>query len=164
MRRVTRTWKTKAGKTVTRTYTYKYKKSRRGTVYVNAKGQKNKRNIQNYIDNINNSNMTEAEKRTAINEFMAEVNKRKKNKERFTSNGWAGMQEKDARKRMFANAGYDIDDEDDLADLLDEYGIDEAEFRDDKNWQGNKFTTKDGRKFVLKVKYHGDAWLEEHII
>lgn len=162
MRQVKRTWKTKSGKTITKIYQYKYKTSRKGKTYVDRKGRVNKKNVQNYVDNINASNMTAAEKRTAINDFLAEVDKRKVNKERFTSNGWAGMQQKDARWRMFANAGYDVEDEDDLAELLDSHDIDRDEFFDEANWEGTTFKTKDGRTFVLKVQYKGDAWLEQH--
>ena len=123
MKKVTRKYYSKRlGKTITKTYSYNnYKythKSTRGKVLVNAKGQVNKKNVDELKQIIKDSDeYTAAEKRAALADVDAYVNARHKSKKKLTTTGLAGLRVSDDESfyeyeggwkyaKMFANAGY----------------------------------------------------------
>ena len=54
---------------------------------------------------------------------------------------------------MFANAGWD------LADVAEEYDIDEDALRNSKNWNGSNFTWN-GKTWTFKFSYTGDILVD----
>lgn len=160
IKKVTRTYKTKSGKLVTKTYTYggdkyKYKhKSTKGKVLVNSRGVINKKNIEKLKEEImNDPNLTNAEKRAALKDIDVYVFTRHQNKQKLTTTGFAGIEANDDITRMFANAGYTVED---AADLI---GVDPDELLDEDNWVDGDFIYN-GHTYRFNFNYTGDIWTE----
>lgn len=109
------------------------RKSSRGRVLVSAKGRKNTKNINDYINKINNDkSLNAAEKRAKIADLKDYVDSRaKKNRQiagsRLTTNGFEGFEKTSGLERMFANVGMSADE------IAARYGFDEAELLDPDN-------------------------------
>ena len=123
-------------------YTYgKYKhKSTRGKVLVSKKGRVNYKNVKEYVDGIMNSNMSDSQKRSVLTKLQIEMDDRRKSgansNKGLTTNGFENLMHDNytEQERMFANAGWDIDD------VADEYDIDRQALRNPNNWNGSKFS------------------------
>lgn len=158
MRIVKRTYKTKHG-VVTKTYTYGHA-SRRGKTLVGKGGKKNTKNIQSFIDSINNNpNFSEAEKRTTINDLKTFINQRVKQGRKLTTTGFTGHRQDDEIDRLFSNFG--ITAEEAAAEL----GVSIDTIYDTDNWYDGIFSFKDEdknklRKFEFKRTYTENIWEE----
>jgi hypothetical protein len=144
---VKRTWTKADGTVVTRTYSYEGK-SRKGKVLVNAKGQINYKNVKKFKDEIQNSSASIAEKRTLLADLDSRLRERHRNKKKLTTTGFAGLQQDEAIERMFANAGYSP------SEAASEFGLDETELLDSKNWNDNIYTEK-GVQYTFTFTYTG---------
>lgn len=144
---VKRTWTRADGTKVTRTYSYEGK-SRKGKVLVNAKGQINYKNVKKFKDEIQNSSASIAEKRTLLADLDSRLRERHRNKKKLTTTGFAGLQQDEKVERMFANAGYSP------SEAASEFGLDETELLDAKNWNDNIYTEK-GVQYAFTFTYTG---------
>lgn len=94
---------------VTKEYSYKYGKSTRGKILVNAKGQINKKNYQAYRDAIDrNDKLTDAEKKTLKNTLEDYVEERARNRQKLSTTGFEGHIEYGAARKIegyFTNFG-----------------------------------------------------------
>ena len=138
---------------------YKYGKtgSTRGKVLVNSKGVVNTKNVAKYKAQImSSSELTDVQKDTLVNTVDSWVFDRKRRKTKLTTTGFEGIIADDSRTRMFANAGWSIDD------AADELGISVADLLDEDNWTKDEFTFEDsaGKKITKKFKfnYRGNIW------
>lgn len=115
------------------------RKSSRGRVLVNAKGRKNTKNINDYIERINNdSSLSALEKRAKIADLRVYVEDRAKhnrrlNGSRLTTTGFEGWEADTELERMFANVGMSAEE------IAIEYDLDEAELLDPSNWNKGIF-------------------------
>lgn len=120
----------------------KRRKSTRGRVLVSPTGRKYKKNIEAYIDKINNDpNLSRAEKRSKITDLQIYIEDRaKRNKEgtgkRLTTNGFEAWEADTDLERMFASLGMSA------ADVADEYDLDESELLNPANWNKGVFMNK----------------------
>lgn len=145
---VKRSWMRKDGTIVVREYTYKQGRSRKGKVLVSNKGVVNQKNVTKFKNDIMNSKLSDAEKRTLLADLDARIRQRKKSKHKLTTTGFAGLQQEQEIERLFANAGYSIEE------AAKEYGIDESALRDAENWTGEIFTY-DGITYTFNFNYTG---------
>lgn len=145
---VTRTWIRADGTVVTRTYTYESGRSRRGKVLVSAKGVVNKKNVDNYKEEILNSSISNAEKRTLLSDLDARIRERKRNKKKLTTTGFVGLQQEGKIERLLANAGYSTEE------LAAEFELSEKELLNPDNWEGNIFTAG-AAQYEFKFSYTG---------
>lgn len=145
---VKRTWKRADGTVITRTYTYGVGKSRRGRVLVNAKGVINKKNVDKFKDEIRNSAISSAEKRTLLADLDARLRERKRNKKKLTTTGFAGLQQTEKIERLFVNAGYSI------SEAAAEFGLSEEELLKPENWSGDVYT-QGGNQYAFAFTYTG---------
>lgn len=149
---VKRTWTTKSGITKTKSYTYGVGKSRRGKVLVSKSGTLNKKNIQAFKDEINNSKKySAAEKRALIADLNIIIKQRQKSNRKLTTTGFVGEIEDKAISRMFANAGYSAEE------AARELGVTEAEILDKRNWSGETFTLG-SVAYQFKFNYTGSVF------
>lgn len=157
MKKITRTWTTKKGVTKTKTYKYDQKfKSRKSKTLVSKSGKINKKNVQDFKDEImNSSEYNDAEKRTLINDLNIIVRKREKDRRKLTVNGFLGEISDDAIDRMFANAGASVEE------IAEWYDLDEADIRDKKNWSGDVLTID---KKSYRFSHNYNAGLLEAIL
>lgn len=115
------------------------RKSSRGRVLVSAKGRKNTKNINDYIDKINHDpNLTEGEKRSKIADLKIYIEDRAKHNrqltgKRLTTNGFEGWEADSELNRMFANLGMSAEE------LAYEYDLDAEELLDPSNWENGVF-------------------------
>lgn len=152
MRKVTRTWTNKkTGETITREYTYKTGKSRKGYVLIDSKGHLRKKNIEKYKQIINaNDSYTVAEKRMLIVDLEDYINVRKGEKRKLTTRGFEGHLQENEIERMFANAGMSS------SEVAQDMGIDEADILNPENWE-NGLLVINGVKYAFNHNYTGDA-------
>lgn len=147
-RTVKRRWIRKDGTVVIREYTYKQGRSRKGKVLVNDKGVVIQKNVNKFKAEIMNSKLSDAEKRTLVSDLDARIRQRKKSKHKLTTTGFAGLQQDQEIERLFANAGYSIEE------AAKEYGIDELALRDAGNWAGETFNYG-GVSYAFNFNYTG---------
>lgn len=122
----------KAGKYVTREYTYRSGKS---TTLVKKGGKVNQEAIDRVKAEIDaRDDLSPLEKKYAKNDLDDLVWIRSKNKKKLTENGFWGKQSENDIDRLLANLGTDADE---LADL---YGISTSEIYDEDNWTSDTFT------------------------
>lgn len=144
-------WSKKKGDWVTKIYTYEGK-SRRGKVLVSKSGQVNKKNVEEYKQQIENSNVyTEAEKRMLKADLNNLIRQRSKNKQKMTTTGFEGYEAETKIERFFVNAGYSVEE---AAEIL---GVSEEEIYDKRNWQGNVLTVS-GQSYEIKFNYTGSLF------
>lgn len=157
MKKITRTWKLKDGTIRTKTYKYDTKfKSRKSKTLVSKSGKINKKNVQEFKDEImKSSEYNDAEKRTLINDLNIIVRKREKDRRKLTVNGFLGEISDEAIDRMFANAGASVEE------VAAWYDLDEADIRDKKNWSGDTLTI--GKK-SYRFSHNYNAGLLEAIL
>ena len=147
-RTVKRTWRKADGTVVTREYTYNVGKSRRGKVLVNARGVINKKNVDAFKQEIRDSSISTAEKRTLLADLDANIRQRKGEKKKLTTTGFAGLQQEERIDRLFANAGYSV------AEAAEEFGFSEEELLNPDNWRGDTFT-QNGVQYAFAFTYTG---------
>ena len=134
------------------------RKSSRGRVLVSAKGRKYTKNINDYINKINNDkSLNAAEKRAKIADLKDYIDSRaKKNKQtagsRLTTNGFEGWEADTGLKRMFANVGMSA------KEIAERYDLDEDELLDSDNWFGNVFTDSKGNTYKFNFSYTGEIF------
>lgn len=115
------------------------RKSSRGRVLVSRTGRKNKKNIDTYIDKINNDReLTASEKRAKIADLRAYIEDRaKQNRQgtgkRLTTTGFEGWEADSDLERMFANVGMSAEE------IAYEYNLDADELLDPDNWNKGVF-------------------------
>ena len=122
------------GTVVTKEYTYDKGKSRRGKVLVNARGVINKKNVEDFRQEIQDSDIGVAEKRTLLADLDARLRERKRNKKKLTTTGFMGLQQEEKVERLFANAGYSI------SEAAEAFGLNEEQLRNPANWSGDIYT------------------------
>ena len=149
---VKRTWTRRDGTKVTKTYEYGVGKSRRGITLISKSGKLNKKNFDKFKAEIQNSTeYSLAEKRALLADLNAVVKNRLKNQKKLTSTGFMGEIAADKIERMFANAGYSLEE------AARELEVSEAELLDTSNWSGEEFTSKKG-KFKFRFDYTGNMF------
>lgn len=157
MRKVTRTYKTKNGM-VTKVYQYKNRKhkSTRSKTLVGKNGKVNKKNVDEFIEKINSSDvLNAADKRSMINDLKAYVKQRASEKKKLTISGFQGHLESDKMDRMFANLGSTSDE------LADEYGFDVKNLENAKNWKdGIYIDPSSGKRYRINWDYSGSVFEE----
>lgn len=148
---VTRTYNTKKG-VVTKTYTYDIgHKSTRGKTLVGKNGKLNKKNYDNYANEIANSTeLTSAEKRAIMADLNAVIKQRKKDGKKLTTSGFEGHRASSELERMFSNLGYSAEE---LADVT---GISVSDLTNKDNWSGDTLTAG-GKKYKLNWTYTGSV-------
>lgn len=120
----------------------KRRKSTRGRVLVSPTGRKYTKNIDAYIDKINNDpNLTKGEKLAKITDLKIYIEDRAKQArnglgKRLTTNGFEAWEADSDLERMFASLGMSA------ADIADEYDLDESELLDPNNWNKGVFMGK----------------------
>lgn len=134
-RKVTRTWTTKSGITKTKTYTYKGAgKSRRGKTLVSKSGKINKKNLDQFRNEIDASTeYNDAEKRALKADLNIIIKQRVKSGKKLTTTGFLGELSNDAITRMLVNAGYSPEE------AARDLGVDVSELLDTKNWNNDIF-------------------------
>lgn len=135
-RKITRTWTTKSGITKTRTYTYKgVGKSRRGKTLVSKSGKINKKNLEQFKNEIDASTeYNDAEKRALKADLNIIIKQRVKSGKKLTTTGFLGELSNDSITRMLVNAGYSPEE---AARDLD---VDISDLLNVKNWNNDIFT------------------------
>lgn len=120
----------------------KRRKSTRGRVLVSPTGRKYKKNIEAYIDRINNDpNLSRAEKLSKITDLHIYVEDRAKQNrngigKRLTTNGFEAWEADTDIDRMFASLGMSA------GEVAAEYDLDEGELLDPNNWDKGIFKGK----------------------
>lgn len=152
MRKVKRTWTNKkTGETITREYTYKTGKSRKGYVLIDSKGYLRKKNIEKYKQMIDsNDSYTIAEKRMLKVDLDNYISARKGSHRKLTTRGFEGHLQENEIERMFANAGMSS------SEVAQDMGIEEADILNPDNWQ-NGLLVINGIKYAFNHNYTGDA-------
>lgn len=149
--------KSKSGKIYTYDASkYKYKhKSTRGFTLVGKNGRIDKNNIQKFKDSIDsNPAYTAAEKRYLKADLDAMVAQKHASGQKLTTTGFLGHLETNKISKMFANAGYST------ADVAKEYGLNEADLLDARNWSGNQFkNVSTGVILTFNFTYQGDIFV-----
>ena len=157
MRTIKRTYYSKKlGRNVTKVYTYdsskyKYKhKSTRGKVLVSAKGKVNKKNVEEFKQQIDNSNYDINTKRTLKNDLDVYIYQRSRSKRKLTTNGFLGIESDDAINRLLSNLGVDADT------LAEQIGVTEEDIYNEENWQNDLFTVG-GTSWAINFNYTGNV-------
>lgn len=141
--------KAKSGKVYTYDYTHK---STRGLTLVGKNGRIDKKNIQKFKDIIDSTpGYTLAEKVYLKADLDNMVKLRHKQKKKLTTTGFLGHKAKDDREKMFANAGYTVEE------VAARYNVPAGELLDPANWSGDTFTSPStGRTYTFKFTYQGE--------
>lgn len=143
MKKITRTYVTKSGKTVTKTYLYSkkyvYKRSlNKSTLLIDRRGGIRRKAVQRFKDQImdqaKNGKIGYDEAQYTIDELDYYLEERAGQKKQLRVSGFLGHLADTATDRMFANAGSNIDDE---AMYL---GVSTDVLRDPNNWRDGIFT------------------------
>lgn len=144
-------WSKKKRDYVTKIYKYEGK-SRRGKVLVSKSGKVNKKNVEAYRQQIENSDVySEAEKRMLKADLNNLIRQRSKNGQKMTTTGFEGYEAETRVDRFFANAGYSVEE---AAEML---GVSQEELYDEKNWQRNVLTVG-GQSYEVKFNYTGSLF------
>lgn len=153
MRKVTRTWTTKSGITRTKTYTYSGSgKSRRGRTLVSKRGVLNKKNIEQFKNEIRADNsLTPAEKQGLIADINIMTKQRAKENRKLTTTGFYGELQSTKITRLLANAGYSSEE------AAMELGISEYDILNPANWNGDIFNFG-GVSYTVKFTYTGSLF------
>lgn len=159
LRRVKRTYfSKKLGTYVTKEYTYGQGKSRRGLTLVGKSGRLNHKNIDKFVQSIdNNTLLNDAEKVTLKNELNALIKVRHENGKKLTTTGFYGWKEEKEINRLLTNAGYTAEE------LASEIGVTEEDILDAANWKkardsegneiGQKYFEFDGVIYDIQFNY-----------
>ena len=133
-RTVVRTyWSKKKNQYVTKTYTYAHP-SKKGLTLVDKNGRVMNKNVERFKQAIlDNTDYSEAKKRTLLADLNATIKQRKSDKNRLTTSGFLGKQESNDIVRFLTNAGYSVDE---FAEEL-EISIDDV--LDTSNWNNGIF-------------------------
>ena len=152
MVRVRSWYSKKLGKTITKTYIYEHK-STRGKTLVGKNGKVNKKNVDEFIKEINNNpELSAVQKRTMVNELRAEIRDRVHNNKKLTTTGFAGQRADTDVERMFYNVGIDPEE------IAAEQNIDILDLIDKRNWAGDVFTIN-GVKYKFSFTYTGNSFV-----
>lgn len=151
MKKVTRKYVNKAGKTIVKTYSYdrKYKKTKSGFQKAfTKKGEISKR----LSARLARQGYSEAEIRTI--EAYAKV-KLKQGYKEWTDAQLLHSFKSDKIELMFANCGMSI------KEAASEIAVDPALLLDEANWDNDTFTDPEsGRSFMFEFNYEGSVWTE----
>lgn len=115
------------------------RKSSRGKVLVSPKGRKYTKNIEDFEKSImNDSSLSAGEKRAKIADLRAYIEDRAKQNRagwgrRLTTNGFEAFEKDTGLERMFSSVGMSAQE------IADEYGLDEQELLDPRNWDKDVF-------------------------
>lgn len=123
MRTVTRTWTTKTGKTVTRTYTYDTPGKKRGgksLLLVGKNGRQYKDRISESLASITDPGMR-SQARVVIKQAI-------KNKEKLSIRKLTSILADTKEEKFLINMGYTRES------FREDYGFDASEFIKDENW------------------------------
>lgn len=132
------------------------RKSTRGRVLVSPTGRKYTKNINDYIDKINNDKtLSKLEKRAKIADLQAYVEDRARQNrngigKRLTTNGFEAFEQDTGLERMFASVGMSAQE------IADEYDLDEFELLDPNNWDKGVFKGQ----YIFRHTYTGTVMEE----
>lgn len=135
MRKVKRRWFSKKKQTwVEKEYVYEHGKSTKGMILVNKQGKINQKNVDKYLNSINNNKEVDEEaKRELIDLLEQKIQERKDENKELTTSGFRSLSISDPITRMFSNAGYSVEE------VANEYGFDIDELLDENNWHGSVY-------------------------
>ena len=140
----------KLGRLVVKTYQYDYsnRKTRDKNLLVTKSGKIYEDRIEKFVKNMST---------TDANEVRRLARKAKVDGKRFTTRTALSQLENDQKVKMLINAGYTFDEG------LEELGVTDIEYLDEKNWDGSVFKNpKTGVSLRFVFNYNeGSVWQVE---
>lgn len=131
--------------------------STRGKLIVGKGGRLYKKNLREFYQQIESSNIDELEKIAYYEYLEAMVLRKRTKKEKMSTNGFLAIFEENKMAKLCRNAGRSV------TDVAQELGISEDELLHNVKWvDSHTIMLNDGREFTFEFNYTTDLFTEIH--